>query len=639
MAEPYSPFFYRPRDDTDAKYAWVAARQKPVADINLAIGRRVFPSYAHLSYADHLSYAMHDILEGELDFIEPPHSRTLDDYIVYRNRLNKQHYFLENERHFTTLLEQAMIAIFGSFANLFPDFTEPSPFSVPLIHIVPNPAELIEALMFELASWKDKGVLKGWYEKVNDNYLALKEKLPTESKLQPQELVKAYLHDTPFEALFLTSVPLALTRDDRMSHMHVIGGTGAGKTTLIEHLIMHDLRSPNPPSIVLIDPHSDLVNKLVTSDIGIDDRLIYINPRHIEHPPALNVFAPSKRYEHYDEATKEQVSAGVIQTLEYLFSGFGIEMTGKQQVLFRNCARLMLALPESMGRNATILDLMRVMDDPKPYQKAIDGLPPIPQEFFKKDFNSKTFQQTKEQIRYRLQAILENPTIARLFTSEENKVDLFDALNNGSLILVDAAKDFLKTASPTFGRIFISLVLQAVLERAVIDAGKRRDAFLIVDEAGSFFSDNIDDLLVEARKYRCGLLLAHQYLEQATPSLRASLSANTAIKMASGLSAADARNMSADMRTTQDFILSQPKLHFACHIRDVTGHAVSVALGFPEDLPMVSREQLALRLEANRERVTKTRTPVRNPIGFGVDLQEVEEEERYGRRIGFHDDF
>ena len=46
-------------------------------------------------------------------------------------------------------------------------------------------------------------------------------------------------------------------------------------------------------------------------------------------------------------------------------------------------------------------------------------------------------------------------------------MDLFDELNNGSIILIDTAKDFLKGNSAHFGRIFISLVLQAALERLI----------------------------------------------------------------------------------------------------------------------------------------------------------------------------
>ncbi len=173
-----------------------------------------------------------------------------------------------------------------------------------------------------------------------------------------------------------------------------------------------------------------------------------------------------------------------------------------------------------------ILDMLYLMSDDAPYREAIARLPDIPREFFLRDFPSKTFQQTKEQIRYRLQAILENPTMARLFTSPETKVDLHAELNKGSIILVDTAKDYLKGASDNFGRIFISLTLQAILERAAIPAAERKDTFVFVDEAASYFDSNIDDLLTDARKYRCGLVLAHQYLDQASSSLKASLAAN-----------------------------------------------------------------------------------------------------------------
>ena len=52
----------------------------------------------------------------------------------------------------------------------------------------------------------------------------------------------------------------------------------------------------------------------------------------------------------------------------------------------------------------------------------------------------------------------------------------------------------------------------------------------IVDEAAAYFDSNIDDLLTEARKYRCGCIFAHQYLDQATSALKSSFAANTTIK-------------------------------------------------------------------------------------------------------------
>ena len=179
-------------------------------------------------------------------------------------------------------------------------------------------------------------------------------------------------------------------------------------------------------------------------------------------------------------------------------------------------------------------------------------------------------------------------------------------MNRGSIILVDTAKDFLKGASSHFGRIFISLVLQAVLERAAIPEHERRPAFLIVDEAASYFDSNIDDLLTEARKYKVGCVFAHQFLDQCTSSLRASLAANTSIKMVSGVSMQDARALAPDMRTTADFIQSQPRLHFAAHFRNVTPHAVSIPVRFgalDREKQLTESEYEWLRW-VNRERVS-----------------------------------
>ncbi len=515
------------------------------------------------------------------------------------------------------LLEELIVGFFVPIAQALPKAKAPSPFTVPFIYTVPDAKKLISRLFKSVVAdeYAERGLFTdlGWQLHVNvcrasgcDPYKPGRLIHALDSRLTLEEVNETYLHKTPLEPLFASPVPLKLTHEDRFNHMHVVGGTGAGKTTLIERIIHHDIQSDDPPSIVLIDPHGDLVRKLTRADTGITDRLVLIDPRDIDHPPALNVFALNQeRMKGYDDAMREQVTASVIETFDYLFSGLlGADLTAKQGVFFRYVARLMLTLPEAMGRNATVLDMLNLMNDPQPYGTAIGMLPEIPREFFMRDFMGKNFQQTKEQIRYRLQSILENPTLARLFTSPETKVDLFSELNRGSIILVDTAKDFLKGGSSTFGRIFISLTLQAILERAAIPEEQRKATFLFIDEAASYFDSNIDDFLNEARKYRCGIVLSHQYLDQATHGLRASLAANTGIKFVSGVSASDASAMAREMRTTADFIHSQPRLQFAAHIRNVTPQAVSIPIEPVNDVPQLSSELYRELLEANRAKVS-----------------------------------
>src|SRR3546814_20674701 len=98
----------------------------------------------------------------------------------------------------------------------------------------------------------------------------------------------------------------------------------------------------------------------------------------------------------YDAATREQVVAGVIQTFDYLFEGLlGADLTAKQSVFFRFVARLLLALPETLGRNATILDMIALMDDPGPYLPAIASLTPPHLRFFERAFQSQTFHTSR----------------------------------------------------------------------------------------------------------------------------------------------------------------------------------------------------------------------------------------------------
>lgn len=629
---PFSRWFTNEKkreiDEVRELYQWVEERQAYLRANHRDIAQKALLAISVLDddLFQPVYQTMFSLLVEEEYLVEVPpptfENMSLQEFVEYRNRLVRKQYYFQNQDYLLDLMDRGLASALGDIADALPRSRAPSPFTIPLVYTLPEPGRLIHRLFATFADdqFVDRGLFKGVTERLFENLARASGRDPkdqksakpwkyaSESALPLHELVDVYLSGTPFHELFLIPVPLKLTHEDRFNHMHVVGGTGAGKTSLIENLIIHDLISPDPPSLVLVDPHGDLIRKLTRANLGIQDRLIIIDPRDIHNPPALNVFAlNNRRINSYDEATREQVTAGVIQTFDYLFSGLvGADLTAKQGVFFRYVARLMLSMPDTMGRNATIVDMLRLMGDATPYMPAINALSDIPKEFFLRDFNSKTFVQTKEQIRYRLQAIIENPTMARLFTSPETKVDLFAEMNRGAIILVDTAKDYLKGASDNFGRFFISLVLQAVLERAAIPANRRKDTFLIIDEAASYFDSNIDDLLTEARKYKCGLLLAHQYLDQATGSLRASLAANTGTKFASGLSAADARAMAADMRTTPDFILSQPKLQFAAHIRNVTPQAVSIPIraGSLAGAPKLTTEAFERIMEANRRKVS-----------------------------------
>lgn len=576
-----------------------------------------------------------DLLELEkpmFDGIDPDlalETLSLKELVDLRRFMRAQEHILDHAEQASTGLADQILGIVDGINKALPKLEGASPFTLPLVHLLADPSKTVEKIngtVFK-APLQELGLFTEVAEVIDANVnrayglvqgQAIKKKLPLISEMEwsPQEAADAILKHTPFHDFLMTPLPLKFDHETRFSHIHVVGGSGAGKTQLLQNLILHDLESDDPPTLIVVDSQGDLINKIARLEVFHPDhgmhagKLTLISPRDVDHPPAINIFdVRHDRLSSYSPAMREQVTAGVIQTFDYLFAGLlGADLTAKQSVFFRFVARLMLALPETMGRNATILDMMNLMDDPAPYRDAIKSLPPIQRNFFERDFQATGFKQTKEQIRYRLQAILENPTLERLFTAKSTKIDFFNEMNSGGVILIDTAKDFLKGSSAHFGRIFISLVLQAALERASIPEGKRKPVFLIVDEAADYFDDNIDDLLTQVRKYSVGCVFAHQFLDQCTQSLKASLAANTSTKLCASLSVADARAMAPELRTTAERILKQKKLHFSCFIRNVTSEAVSVPVevGKLENEPRMSDEDFEQFMAANHAKVSLT---------------------------------
>ncbi len=331
-----------------------------------------------------------------------------------------------------------------------------------------------------------------------------------------------------------------------------------------------------------------------------------IDPNDIAYPAALNMFDVNMdRVKAFPALEREKVLNGTIELYEYIFGALlGAELTQKQGLIFRYLARLMMVIP-----GANIQTLRELLEDGNRFKPHFARLEGSSRHFFEAKYFSKSFAATKTQALRRLWGVLSNPTFERMFSNQENKVDLFAAMNAGKIIMINTAKDLLKQEGcEIFGRFFIAMIAQAALQRAAIAESNRRETFVYIDEAHDYFDDNIENLLNQARKYRVGLTLAHQNLDQLSAGLRASMMTSTAIKFVGGLSAKDAKAFAPDMHTGQDFLQSMRKsgnqTSFACYVRNQTETALelSVPLGMVGGLPTIGEDTFAALLDYNRSR-------------------------------------
>jgi len=569
---------------------------------------------------------------------------TLEEQVSLRAKLRKQLRFLESHKRLLPMWRQKLVYVFSELLEQLPlsaftDITEDGVANddsiiLPEAKLLELCDDLPEAIDRLLLTFLDQDVVEAdifsvLRERMDDNVLHAsgltregynerptpsRVKLPSQhSNQSPRFLCDAYLQATPFQAFFEAKLPFSIPFPARFEHTHIVGGTGHGKTQLMQFLINHDLvrTQEDGRAIVVMDSQGDLIRTIsrlqyFSPDSKLSDRFVLVDPNDIEHPVCLNMFDWNRdRLSGYTALDREKILNATVELYEYFFGALlGAELTQRQGLIFKYLARLLMEIPD-----ATIHTLRELMEDSEKFRPYMEQLGGTARSFFATQFFDEKFGETKKQILTRLWGVLSNSSLERMFSHTRNKIDIFELLNQGKVILINTAKDLLgQEGSAIFGRFFIAQVAQAAVQRAALPPYKRNPAFVYIDEAQDYFDDNISHLLTQTRKYRVGIVFAHQNLDQLGAGLRSSVLASTTIKFAGGVSAKDASGLASEFRCEADFLLGQRKekkhTEFACYVKNYTSRALSISipLGYIESLPMLSAPEYLELLEENRAR-------------------------------------
>ncbi len=192
-------------------------------------------------------------------------------------------------------------------------------------------------------------------------------------------------------------------------------------------------------------------------------------------------------------------------------------------------------------------------------------------------------------------------------------VNFADLLQSGRIFIVSIAKGKIgDNASRLFGALITSSLSAAAMERSSLPASERRNFTLILDEAQNFLSDAVTSILSESRKFGLGLVLAHQYLDQLTPSLQAATLGNAGSTFAFRLSGEDAERAAIHFGNTSasTFIELPP---FTTLVRPVAGTGFPFRLSLDPIHPTHSNQEKAIRA-ASRRRHYSRRTEIKNRL-------------------------
>src|SRR5581483_6942550 len=197
---------------------------------------------------------------------------------------------IEHDERIHDLFSEGLCALFTGLLDEFPASAfqdEAAPSTVPLYSLlapatligqflatflqdlVPDAPDPIAALAFQATRMQLWRNLLNVSNMTPEQVEAAPHKIvgPKECDLSPPEMVAAYLGGTPLAAFVELSLPFALPLETRFEHMHIVGGAGHGKTQTLQHLIATDLAAAEPPSLIIIDSHGDMLSAIERLDL------------------------------------------------------------------------------------------------------------------------------------------------------------------------------------------------------------------------------------------------------------------------------------------------------------------------------------------------------------------------------------
>jgi Helicase HerA, central domain len=594
-----------------------------------------------------LYHLLYELLHQEPFLVDiealKPANDSLQAGSVFREELTHMVEVLGNESERLAAWKNTMTIFLGRLFEYFPavafadpriDGTEEAPSAlagtVPLYELMEDFHEAVEVVVVTMASPREdeKGLYEPFTAILIENLCRISNLTRAEFEAghktppypsqaldsSPEEVLTDYLANTVFIALFETPITISVPQAMRYEHTHIVAGSGHGKTQTLQYLITNDLlRGMNDPiSMVVIDPHGDLIQTLSHSvffkNPPYAQQTIIIDPADVLFPVGLNLFdtgaGDARNLSGADLRTLETIQNNTLDFFEYFFSSLiGNELTGKQTTLFRYIGILLMQVPDATIH--TVIDLMEHGERYKPYIQKLTGSAKL---FFDTRFFDTSFRETKKQISVRLFGVLSSQTLDRMFSAKRSKINFFEALQSGTVILVNAAQDYLGAeASKIFIRLMVSLIGQALIRRAVIAPEARMPTYLYIDEAGNVVDETLVGLLSQVRKYKGAITFSHQYLDQVPSPIRAGMVAGTAIKLAGGISHKDAATLAPEYRCHPDFLLGMHKraksTEFALYARGITATAMTlqVPFGYLESLDKLTPTEYQALLDHSRE--------------------------------------
>lgn len=397
--------------------------------------------------------------------------------------------------------------------------------------------------------------------------------------------------------------PLAINLTDSLQHLHVLGPTGVGKSTLMLNLILQDISAGR--GVAVIDPKGDLIEDVLARvPKEREEDIVVLDPADEQRPVGLNVLQGGDR-------PAELVADQVLAVFHDLYR----ENWGPRTQDILHASLLTLA-----GKQGMTLCALPILLSNRRFRKNVVGdvTDSIALKPFWSWFDSLSEgerQQAIAPVMNKLRAFLLRPRMRAVIGQAEPAFDINSVFSEKRVLLVSLAKGLLgPEAAALLGSLVVAHLWQAALGRVRIPSNRRSPVFIYIDEFQDYLHlpTDLADVLAQARGLGVGLTLAHQHLAQLTPALRSAVLANARSRVCFQLSHEDAKLIAAGSSEVTTDDLQGLGLYETYSSLVAEGNVTPFASGRTHEPPAITGEAAAVRYKSRST--------------YGRNLQDIEAE-------------
>ncbi|WP_344065451.1 hypothetical protein [Nostocoides vanveenii] len=347
---------------------------------------------------------------------------------------------------------------------------------------------------------------------------------------------------------------LAIRPRDALRHLHVLGPTGVGKSTLLANLALSDMAAGH--GLVVIDPKGDLVADLLSRVPEHRRADVVVLDATDPAPVGINALVPSVAQDGSAGTWNPDLAA---DTVLGVFHQLYADSWGPRTHDILASSLLTLARVAASREQGTdpmtspsLVAIPQLLTNPgfrHSVVRQVAAEDPLGLGAFWRWYEALSDAERSQAIAplmNKLRPILLRPGLRAIFGQSQPQFDIRDVFTKQRILLVNLAKGSIgPEASRLLGSLIVALFWQATLQRIGTPAGQRRPVFVHIDEMQDYLSlpGDLADALAQARGLGVGFTLAHQYLGQLPPGLRKAILANARSRIAFQLSDSDARDL------------------------------------------------------------------------------------------------